>query len=201
MTDFGLSPSSEAATNGESNPKARADKSSREIVQALQHFESGIDSPNERGDANEPKNSAASATTSEDGNNDKGEMMPIGEVSSEQEGKRKSWVSEDTDDDYSDAYLNAEEEARVDKNVTAILEARANGILERLDSDKALVQNDRVNENEISSTITGEESNDHSVDLVKLQGSASTFVSELGNSLHSGLDVGARQRVAKHFGW
>lgn len=206
VTDVGISPSSEAATNGESNSKARADKSSRNIVQALQHFESGIDSPNERGDDDEPNNCAASAATTDDCTTDadKSEMMPTCEVSSELEGKRKSWVSEDTDDDYSasDADLSAEDKARVDKNVTAILEARANGILGSLASDEALVQNDRENDNDVSSTITGEESkNDRSVDLVKLNGSSNTLVSELGDSLRSGLDVGARRRVAKHFGW
>ena len=202
MTDFGISPSSEAATNGESNNvEARANKSSRNIVQALQHFESGIDSPNERGGSN---NCATSAATTDDGTTDadKSEMMPTCEVSSELEGKRKSWVSEDTEDDYSDADLTTEDEARVDKNVTAILEARANGILGSLDSDKALVQNEREHDNDVSSTITGEESNiGHSVDLVKLNGSSNTLVSELGDSLRSGLDVGARHRVAKHFGW
>ena len=204
VTDVGVSPSSEAATNGESNSKARTDRSSRETVQALQHFESGINSPNERGDTDEQKNSGVFTDTTDDGTADAGEneMMPIGEVSSEQEGKRKSWLSENTDDDYSDGDLNAEDEARVDKNVTAILEARANGILGSLDSDKALVQNDRDNENDISSTITGKGSNnDHGIDLVKLNGSSNTLASELGDSWKSGLDVGARHRVAKHFGW
>jgi len=185
---------SSTAAIDEGNIKS-AEKS-RDILRTLLDFDSGLKTPKasptnqdiRHADGSDNDRTTNIRETPDDEENPQG-STPHGEPSSEREGKGKAWASEDSSDFNESGAVDTQGQEDGDIVSNANSGPAVDGIRDKVEKDDGAG----------TASVGGETS--HSIDSLKLLGSTNTFVSDLGDSLRSGLDVGNRKKLSNHFKW